>query len=367
MQDNHISCQQLAFLVFMLLPGSSLVFLTGKAAAQDAWIATILGLMFGLYVLYTILKLYSIFPGLRVTQISTALLGRIPGTLLNILFFCSIFIILITFLFDINMVLQIIYPLISSTAMYTLLILTCSCCLYKGMTALGRLGELSIWISLFLLLAGFLLALPLINLSNLKPVLAAWKPLIAGTLYAADWPFDEVVIFGLFLPLVSDLKGNLFRLYWWYVGGGLVLLLLDFEMLSILGAKLSNIYQFPLFEVFRLSGFGDFQRVELLFFVLWFITGIITIMIYYQSLGFIVQDIFSLQEYKALILPLGLCLIVFTLYMFPNTVEYQLLGFKYTPVYTFSINLLYPSILLIAAKLRQKSLTQKPVATAKGS
>lgn len=362
MQDKSLSSQQLAFLIFLLLPGSSLVFMTGKAAAQNAWIATFLGLGIGLYVLYAILKLHSIFPGQRITQISTAVLGKIPGTLLNILFLVSIFVILISFLFDINMVLQIIYPLVSSIGIYTLLILTCSYCLYKGVIVLAHLGELFVWISLFSLLAGFLLALPLLDLANLKPVLANWKPLFAGTLYAADLPFDEVIIFALFLPLVSDLNQNKCKLYWWYVAGGLVLILLDLEMLSVLGPILSNLYQFPLFEVFRLSGFGDFQRVELFFFILWFITGIITIIIYYQSLSLIVQDIFFLKDYKALILPLGLCLIVFTLYMFPNTVEYQLLGFKYSPVYTFLVNLLYPSILLLAAKIQQKRRPQKTVA-----
>jgi hypothetical protein len=55
--------------------------------------------------------------------------------------------------------------------------------------------------------------------------------------------------------------------------------------------------------------------------------------IYFQGLAFVIQDVFSLKSYKALILPLGLCIVVFTLYMFPNTVEYTLLGFSYLPVY----------------------------------
>lgn len=361
MKDKPISSQQLAFLIFLLIPGSSLVFMTGNAAAQDAWIATILASGFGLYVLYTIITLHGLFPGQRITQISTTVLGKIPGTFLNLIFFWSIFIILITFLFDIIMLLEIIYPLLPTTVLYTLLVLPCAYCLYKGLFVLGRLSEVVTWLSLFFLATGFLLALPLIDLANLKPILEAWKPLAAGTLYAADWPFQEVVIFALFLPMVSDLKNNEKKLYFWYLFGGLVLVILDLEMITVLGAKLISIYQFPLFEVFRLSGFGDFQRLELIFFLLWFITGIITIIIYYQGLGFITQDLFALNDHKALILPLGLCMVVFSLYMFPNTVEYGLLGFKYTPIYTFTINLLYPTILLLTAKFRQKRLPQQTV------
>jgi hypothetical protein len=127
-------------------------------------------------------------------------------------------------------------------------------------------------------------------------------------------------------------------------------------VISILGAKLAALSQFPLFDASRLAGFGDFQRVEMFFFLLWFITGITTIIIYYQGLTFIVQDLFALKNYKALILPLGLCLVVFTLYMFPNTVEYNLMGFKYLEVFTFPTNLLYPTIILFTAKYRQKHM-----------
>ncbi len=366
MRDTPLSSQQLAFLIFMLLPGSSLVFLTGDAAAQDAWISTLLGLGAGLYVLFAIIQLHSMFPGQRITLISTKVLGKVPGTLLNLFFLGSIFLILISFYYDIAVVLLIIYPLLPTVMLYTLLVLTCSYCLYKGLIILGRLGELFIWISLFFIVAGFLVAVPLIDLSHLKPILADWKPIAAGALYAADWPFAEVIIFALFLPMVSDLKENKSKLYWWYLAGGLVLLLLDFEMVGILGAKLVDLYQFPLLEVYRLSGFGDFQRLELIFFILWFITGITAIIIYYQGLTLIVQDIFSLNDYKPLILPLGLCLVVFTLYMFPNNIEYQLLGFKYTPVYTITVDFLYPSVLLAAAKIHQKRLQQRTIASVAG-
>ncbi len=359
MQAKPLSIQQLGFLIFLLLLGSSLVFIPGKAAAQDAWIATFLAMGIGLCVLFVIIKLQAMFPGQRITQISTNVLGKIPGTLFNLLFFWSIFAIQITFLFDIIMILKIIYPLLPSTILYTLLVLTCVYCLYKGLLVMGRLGELFIWISLLFIVVGFFLALPLIDLANLKPILLGWKPLAAGTLYAADWPFDEIIIFGLFLPMVVDFQENKSRLYWWYLTGGLILILFDLEMVSILGAKLADIYQFPLFEVFRLSGFGDFQRVELFFFILWFITGITAIIIYYQGLCLIVQDVFSLKDYRPLILPIGLCLVVFTLYMFPNTVEYNLMGFKYLPIYTFPVNFLYPTILLGAAKLREKRLQKE--------
>lgn len=363
MKDKPISNRQLAFLIYLLLPGSSLVFMTGAAAGQDAWIASLLAMGAGLYVLWIIIKLNSMFPEQRITHISTTLLGRIPGSILNLFFLWSILLILLSFLFDLIMLLHIIYPLIPNTILYTLLVLPCTYILYKGLIALGRMSELFIWISILFLIASFLLALPLADPSNLKPVFESWKPIAAGTLYAIDWPFAEVVIFGLFLPMVSNLKRNHTPLYIWYLFSGITIVLLDLQIIMVLGSKLESLYLFPLYEVFRLSGFGDFQRVELFFFVLWFLTGIITITIYFQGLSLIIQDVFVLHDYKALILPLGLVIIVFSLYMFQSTVEYNWLGFKYIPVYSFTINLSYPTIIFVAAKFRQRRMKQKETAS----
>lgn len=359
MKDKPISSQQLGFLIYLLLPGSSLVFLTGTAAGRDAWLASLFAMGAGFYLLFVIIKINSMFPEQRITHISTTVLGRIPGSILNLFFLWSILIILLTFLYDIVMLLGIIYPVIPNTILFTLLVLPCTYALYKGLIALGRMSELFIWISIIFLIASFLLALPLVDINNLKPFFESWKPLAAGTMYAVDWPFDEVVIFALFLPMVSNLEKNRSRIFIWYLFSGLTVVLLDLQIITILGTKLASLYAFPLYEVFRLSGFGDFQRVELFFFVLWFLSGVTTVIIYYQGLCLIIQDFFVLHDYKSLILPLGLALIVFSLYMFPNTVEYNLLGLKYTPVYTFVINLLYPTLILIAAKVRQKGLKQK--------
>lgn len=363
MEEKYLSVQQYAIMIFLLLIGSSLVFLTGNVASQNAWLSTIMGSLFGAYVLYAITRIHDLYPDQRITWISTSVLGKFPGTVLNCLFFWSVFTILITFLYDILMLLEIIYPLLPRILLIPLLVLPCCYCLYKGITVLGRLGEIVICMTLIIAVIGFILGLPLVDLSNLKPFGESWRALAAGTLYAADWPFDEVIIFALFLPMVSHLKQNKAKCYYGYFGGAFLLTLIDINIITILGANLTDIALFPLFETSRVIGLENFQRVELLFFVIWFITGIYTVIIYYQGLNFIVQDLFTLKSNKVLILPLGACLVVFTLYMFPNTVEYSLMGFKYLEVFTFPFNLLYPTIILFAAKYKQKRQPQSPSKT----
>lgn len=359
MENRPISSQQLAAMTFLLLIGSVLVYVPGNAAGQSAWIATLLGSLPGLYVLYAVLKLQAMFPEDRITQISTRVLGKIPGTLLNILFYWSIFIYVAGLLYEIVTLLTIIYPAIPNSVLSFIIILTCVYCLYLSLNIAGRLAELFFGMCLLFIIIGMLFSLPLVDLAQLKPLIEAWKPLIAGTVYSADWPFDIIVIWGLFLPLVSGIKEHSKKIYTWYLISAIILVILDLQILSILGPESTKSTRFPLFEIYRLVGFGEFRRLELTFLVLWLISGIAPIAFLYQGLNFIMQDIMRLKEYRPLIVPTGLLLGILTLYMFPSDIGYVALGFKYIPAYTFPINLLYPTIILVAAIIQQKKAKSK--------
>lgn len=363
-REMPLSTQQLAFLVFLFIPGSSLVFLTARAAGQSAWLAELLGMIPGLYILWAIFKLHTWFPGQRITQISTLALGRVLGTILNLVFFWGTFIIVLTFVYDIALLLKVIYPMIPRLILYPIILLPCLYAIYQGLTVLGRMGELFFFVAIFFIALAIVIALPLMDLSKLLPIYNGWKPLLAGALYAADWPFMEVVIFGLFLPLVSGLKKGKRKVYLWYIISAAALVLLDLESISILGPALTRLFQFPIFEVFRQVGFGEFRRLELGFLLLWFLTGTTVVIIFLQGLLFICQDVFALKDYKPLIIPFGLSLIVFTAVMFPSDIAYQALNFKYLGFYTFPVNLLYPTIILVAAKLRRPSINKGPAENA---
>ncbi|MDD3024865.1 MAG: GerAB/ArcD/ProY family transporter, partial [Syntrophomonadaceae bacterium] len=80
MEDKPISVHQLSYLTFLLLIGSALVYVPSEAAGQSAWISTILALIPGIFILYTVIRRQSIFPNYRISQISTMVLGKVPGT-----------------------------------------------------------------------------------------------------------------------------------------------------------------------------------------------------------------------------------------------------------------------------------------------
>lgn len=359
MNDKPLCSRQLAFLTFFLLPGSSLVYFTGMPARQDAWLAASVAIFSGLGVLYMVFKIHSLYPGQRITQICPQVLGKFAGTLLNFLFLTYAFLATISLIYDLTSVLKIIYPVFPALFLQALVILTGCYCLFKGLRGIGLLADLFIGICLFFILLSFILFVPLMDLAKLTPFMENGRHFVAGILYSADFPFNEVIVMALFLPVVSDLEEHGRKIFYWYLIGGLFVVLFDLQLVSALGTNLAKLYTFPLFELFRLAGFGDFHRLEMLFFLLWFLTGLFAILIYFQGLIFINQDILKLRQYRTLILPLGLCLLVFTYIMFPSEIIFLDLSFKCLPVYTLPVGLFYPLTVLIAALIHKKR-TQLP-------
>jgi len=218
-------------------------------------------------------------------------------------------------------------------------------------------GKMSRAIFFFFLL-GITASFPIMDLSELKPLWPEWKPLLSGVFFVADWPFAQLLILAFFFPLVQGLKEKKKAFIGWYLLAVAILIFEDLQVISILGQELAEISRFPLLKVNRLTGFGEFRRVELFFFILWFIVGFTALTVYYQGLVLNLKELLRLENPRPLILPLGLFLMVFTSYMYPSDLNYITTRLRYVPFYTISVNLLYLTIIFIAASLSKRRLSR---------
>jgi spore germination protein (amino acid permease) len=358
MENKTLSSQQIAFMIFLFLTGSSLVYIPEIAARQSAWIACLLASLIGVYIIIILLALFTRFPDMSITRISELLLGKIAGSVLNILLFFSLFLIAQGLLYNLCLLLGIIYPTVCSFIHRSLVLFSAAYCIYRGPAALGRLCESFIGLILFFFLLGITASFPIMDLSELKPLWPEWKPLLSGVFFVADWPFAQLLILAFFFPLVQGLKEKKKAFIGWYLLAVAILIFEDLQVISILGQELAEISRFPLLKVNRLTGFGEFRRVELFFFILWFIVGFTALTVYYQGLVLNLKELLRLENPRPLILPLGLFLMVFTSYMYPSDLNYITTRLRYVPFYTISVNLLYLTIIFIAASLSKRRLSR---------
>lgn len=366
MQQNMINSQQFGKLLLLLILGSAFIFVPEGIAGRDAWLATLLASLSGLYVIFATIALQNMFPGMSIIKISTQVLGKPIGLFLSLVYSWVVFFVATLYLYDMIVLMLIIFPQITELLLITIIILTSSYVLYKGIESLARLGEILVWIIIALALAAITIPFfTIANLQSLTPVLADFKPVITGAVFGSNWPYGEISLLAMLLPFVGDLKQNQKTIYIWFFIGVIIFAVRSILVVAVLGQDLMQLSRFPLYDVLLLIRFSTFQRVELFFFVMWSITNFMAITLSYQSSVLCIKDLFSLKNYQTLIIPAGLCLGVFSLIMYPSDIEFLAVESFTAPFHNIPVHILYPTIVLIAARLKKKSSSAGAVISSK--
>ena len=352
--------RQLGFLIFMYLLGSALIFVPESIITQDVWISTILASFVGLYLLHILIVLQELYPGQSIMQIAELAFGKLVGQVLNLLYIWSILLVAMLILFDAMVFLKIIY--LTTPEILLAIAMMCTSCyvIFHGLIAIGRLSDIFIWPIIALVVLGFAASFPLFDYSNIPPILANVKQIFGGTIYAANWPFAELVVIALLLPYVVDLKKNKKHLYFWFGAGSIALTIRSLLVLGILG-KYLEVSRYPFYDIFRLVQFQEFQRVELFFFILFFTTVMSAIVITHKTLVLGLQHFFRLKSRHALVVPVGFLILALMYDSFPSDVGFLATQAASTVFVTFPIYILYPTMVFIMAKLKHRKNSRKDI------
>jgi spore germination protein KB len=351
-----LSTRQFSYLMFLSLVGNALILAPIGSVGRDIWAANLLGSLSGLYVIYVILSIQKTFPGLSIIEASELCLGKIAGKGLSLLFLLMIFYSCMVYLFEACILIRTIFPFLTCYLLRPLMILTAAYCIYKGINAVGRLAEVFQPLAIFFIACGLILMASVADFSRLQPVLADLKPVLGGAINGAGWPYSGVVVLALFLPFVNDLKTKQPIIYIWYFIAVFIFVIRSIIIMGALGPQFTMLVRFPMYATLRMIVFADFQRVELFFFIIWISSGFIVLLVNYLAGLLVLKNIFSLPGFKSLILPFGFLVTVISLYMYSSDMEFYSLESPTSPLINLTIGLLYPTIILIAAKLRRKSL-----------
>lgn len=356
MPGTMINSNQFAKLLLLLIIGSAFIFVPEGAAGRDSWLAAIISSLTGLYIITVTISLQNMFPGMSIIKIAMQVLGKPLGLILSLIYSWVVFLVATLYMYDMVVLMLIIFPQLSETLLVILLIAASSYILYRGINSMARMGEILVWIIIPLVAAAVTIPFfTVANLQSLTPVLADFKPVAAGSLFGSNWPYGEISLMAMLLPFVSDLKQNKKAIYIWFFIGVAIFIIRSILVVAALGQELMQIARFPLYEVLLLIRFSTFQRIELFFFVMWSFTNFMAITLSYQSLTLCIKDLFSLKNYQTLIIPVGLCIGVLSIIMFPSDVEFLAVESFAAPFVNLPVHLLYPTIVWLLARFKQKS------------
>lgn len=366
MQTNgHISERQLMVLAFLYTIGTTVLIVPSGLAAtahQDAWLGALAGIVFGGAILGLYVALWRAFPGLTLVGICEAALGRWLGALVALLFVFGSFVGATTVLYYVGNFYNIHFiphtPISFINALFAVVVVMG---VRMGIEAISRTAELMLpW---FLILFVVLLATltPEVKPVNLQPVLEGGigPVLRAGFSFAGTAYLPVIFLFAVLPRVRNPEKARI-----WFVSGamigGICVFLITLLCILILGPNITTRSMFPSYALVKKINIGNFlQRIEAFMAGLWFVTTYIKTTFYFYGWVAGFSEILRLRHYRAVTLPFGLLLVVFSVIVYPDVAYMQKWDTTVFLPYILTIGFLLPLLLLGIGLLRRAGSKSK--------
>jgi spore germination protein KB len=330
--------------------------LLSAEAGQDAWISVLIAGVMGVLIGVLVVSLGLRFPKKNLVEYSIDLLGPWFGRIVCIVF--ALFFLLISAYqvrsFSILLIIETIpeTPLIVLDALLVVLV---AYGVYLGLEVFSRVNEIvfPLFIAVFFFL--FALAAPEMDLVQLKPYLTntfpdiVWGGVILTAFYA-EGAFLLMIIPSLRSP--EDAK----KLVLTVAAILLVVMFIDVVgLIALFGAPETSLMMFPTFELAKTVSLGTFlERIESLVVGIWVGSVSLKIMSFYYVSVMIFAEVCNLREYRPLVMPYGITLVVLSLIGWHDTNHLRLDLSRYFPFVAFTVVVGTVLLLYIAVAVRRK-------------
>lgn len=357
LESAKISSRQLILLFISINISTSILILpalVATGAKQDAWLSMILITVFGILTGLLHVGLGLRFPGRTIIEYSKEIAGRLPGALLGLSY--------IFLLFYINvMVIREIIELLASeffpeTLMVVFAVVIVLAAVYivkRGLEVLSRTNEILLPFVLLFIIAGLLLIIGELEFTRLLPVLSGGLlPILKGA-YPATVFFAETNLVAMILPALNNPRQAAGSVSIAMAAAGLLHTILAVIVIALLGIETMNRF-FPVFDLFRyISVGGVIERQEALLMAIWTGTGLVKIGLYLYCTCLAAARWAGLRDYRLLVFPTGLLLVLVSIIHFPNIVVVRETIIQIIPA-ALSIQVGLPLLLLLIAAFRGK-------------
>ena len=289
----------------LMAVGSALVFpftflpiLNAPPSNQDMWIVLLMALVYMMVINAPLLLLVIFMRGYTFNEMIEALMGRVLGKALTIPFvlffiYCYSACMLITVQF-LN-----IY-LLQDAPTWALAILIGAASAYaafKGAGTIARLSTLIVPAAILTTLFFFLIGMPKMDISVLKPILAdsTFAQLNQGAFLTAS-RFSEILIIGVFSFFMNK-KYSIAKAFFLSLGlFGTSFLLILIPTMLVLGPELAKNMWSPYYGYASQESLNFLQRVQAINIIVWFPMAILKLMIYNYMGSFVFSGVVNTKK-----------------------------------------------------------------------
>lgn len=355
MVKEIMTARQIISIIVLFIIGSSVIIVSSTHAKQDSWISIISAIALSIPFLLIYARIIKLYPGEGLYDIINKLFGKVISTIIIILMTWYAIHLGSLVLRNFSEYIQI-SSLVNTPQIIVMImfIITIIYIAKSGAIVLGRWALVSLPLVLLLITFITVFSFSSAEIENIFPILEhSFAAITRDALENVAFPFTETV---LLLPLACFFKksDNPYKTYiYGLLIGGVILLIIFLQNLTVLGAEVMASSYFPRLMQARVIELGhSLTKIEGFVTISFILSGILklTICLIAASMG--IAKVFSIKNYKNMVIPAGLLILSLSAIIFTNTVE--MLDFNhYYAAYAFPFQVIIPLLIWITAEIKK--------------
>ncbi|MFC5447467.1 GerAB/ArcD/ProY family transporter [Paenibacillus aestuarii] len=359
---NHvkITVRQFAVIVMIFTIGTTILISPSGLAAitkQDAWLAAILGVALSLLIVCLYNRISDYFPDMTLVEYNEKVFGKVLGKMFSLFFILFSFLGAATVLFHLgNFITTQVMPETPIEAVIIVFAIIVVMGVRLGVETLVRAAEIFFpWIiMLFTILVVSLL--PNIRIEKLQPMFTTGgKSLLKAAISLAGTTSLPLIVLLMVFPAHVNryLKAKKAFLLATLLGGT-CFVIITFICISVLGALNTERHMYPSYALAKQINIGNFlERVEILIAGIWFLTVYFKTTFYLYSSVMGLAQLLNIEDYRPLVMPIGMILVVCSLVIYPNVAYMTEFDTETWVPVALTIGLMYPLLILGVAAFRE--------------
>lgn len=350
MEKGKISASQLGMMLYMSIIPTALLTspaISFKHAKQDLWISPLWAIS-GLVAIFIVLQFRKRYPEDDVINIFEKVIGKTPSKLITFVYF--LFFLILNGIIIKEYSEFVVGTFLRQTPEVVIIACMVTACAYAvqgGVEILGRFAQLLLPTFITLFVLTIMPIIPDLDWHLMFPILEnGVTPSIKGSYVLQTW-YSEMMISTFLLPYVTDqhmVKKNIFFSLLAII---ITLIFSNLTTLLLLG-NLTGSYTYPFLILARYINIADFiTHLESLYMAIWVVGAFVKISVFYYIAVLISAKLFNLMEYKHNVLPIGLFLVLFSIWVAPNVQELTFFIASSQPLMMMTMLVVVPGVLLI--------------------
>ncbi|WLR51948.1 endospore germination permease [Bacillus tianshenii] len=358
LEKGKISAVQMAMIMHPTIIATAVLLIpsiAGQHAGRDLWISPYWASISGFFTFFIAYRLHKRFPKETPIQYSQHIIGKVPGKIFGVslmLFYIhSSGMIISEYAEFINGVFLLRTP---KVVIIGSMVLVCSFAIRGGIEVLCRVTEFFFPIVVGLLVIMFILLIPDFNFMNVFPIFEnGLMPSIRGAIPPITW-FSEFFLVAFLLPYVKDDEK---KVRWGILS--IVSVLAAMSLSNLIGLLilgiLTNDIAYPVMVAGKYISIADFiEHIEAVVMAIWVIGAFLKISMFYYAVVLGTAQLCELSDYRSIVLPIGVILVVFTFWSVPDLMYFTKFLNVAAPFFLSFFQTVLPTLLLIIASLRKK-------------